>query len=84
MNPPGLEAETSAVADVFPLLAKTGALQLVVVARQRFRLSEGLPERMPGAKIRPVDLPWEEDSPKSSLRAPGDRFIAKPGTDVIV
>ena len=84
MNPPGLERETSAAADVFPLLGKTGALHLVVVARQRFRLVEGLPERIPGAKIRPVDLPWEEGSPRSSLRAPGDRFIAKPGTDVLV
>jgi hypothetical protein len=84
MNPPGLERQTSAAADVFPLLAKTGALHLVVVARQRFRLVGGRPERIPGAEIRPVDVPWEEDSPKSSLRAPGDRFISKPGTDVIV
>ena len=84
MNPPGLERQTSAAADVFPLLAKTGALQLVVVARQRFRVVAGRPERIPGAEIRPVDVPWEEDSPKSSLRAPGDRFISKPGTDVIV
>jgi hypothetical protein len=84
MIPPPLERRTSAASDVFPLLHKTGAMHLVVVARQRYRMARGRPERIPGAKMHPVDEPWEEDSPKSSIRFPGDRFIAKPGTDVVV
>ena len=81
---PGLERRTSATADLFPLLHRTGAVHLVLVVRQRYRMARGRPERIAGAKIRPVDVPWEDDSPRSSIRFPGDRFIAKPGTDVVV
>jgi len=45
MIPPPLERRTSAASDVFPLLHKTGAMHLVVVARQRYRMARGRPER---------------------------------------
>jgi len=85
MRPPPLSTRTSATGAVLPLLDRDGAVRLVVVAKQRFRLGRASrPQRVPGAEIRPVDVPWEPDSPVSSIRFPGDACVRKPGTDVVV
>lgn len=84
MVPPPLSLNTAATAGVFPLLDKDGSVQLTVIIKQRFSFWRGRLIAAPGAVIQPVNLPWDPDSPSSSIKVPGDLYIRKPGTDVVM
>jgi|SRR5215472_141811 len=85
MNTPQLDTRTDATVGVFPQLGVDGSTVMVVVIKQRFCLGiDGSVDPEPGAKIRPVDVPWDPDADVSSPKYPGDLCIRKPSTDVII
>ena len=85
---PGVElsSRTDAAVDVFPLLGKHGETYAVVCIKQLFAIdSRCRLSRTPGARVRPIDEPWEDDEAKEgSIRLPSDVAPRKPGTDVLV
>lgn len=85
MSFPELSTRTTASVQLVPLLALDGRETIVVIIKQRFRFGTAGPvARLPGAEIRLVDAPWDEDSPESSTKWPSDVCWRKPATDVVV
>lgn len=69
-----------------PLPDQSGRDMVVVVVKASYRvLADGrvAPAEVP-SKIRPADVPWEPENPRSSLRYPSDVCLEKVGADVIV
>lgn len=82
---PPLERATDATVELFPQLAPSGEIVVVVVKQRFVRRPSGELARTPGAMVNVVDVPWDEDAPEtSSLRLPSDLCVHKPGTDVLV
>jgi hypothetical protein len=86
MLPPPLSSATDATVELLPLLAPGGGEAIVVVVKQRFRVSPaGKVVRTAGAKVNVADVPWDEDAPdKSSVKLASDLCLVKPATDVLV
>jgi hypothetical protein len=85
MQLPPLSSATDATVELLPLLAPGGGEAIVVVVKQRFRVSLGKVARAPGAKVNVADVPWDEDAPeKSSVKLASDLCLVKPATDVLV
>ncbi len=84
MNPPALRKGTGCSVDLVPQLELDGAVVTVVVIKERFAVDRrNRVRRLGDAKLRPTDLPWDDDKP-DSLKYPSDVCIRKPSTDVIV
>jgi len=82
---PELSQRTPATVQLVPTLARDGGELSVVIIKQRFSISpRGMIGRLPGAKVRMVDDPWDPDDPLSSPRLSSDLCTFKPGTDVVV
>jgi hypothetical protein len=86
VNPPPLAQDTEATVELLPQIAASGEGAIVVVVKQRFRVTAASKVvRVPGAKVNVADVPWDEDAPeRSSLRLPSDLCLAKLATDVLV
>lgn len=78
-----LSARTGATVSLMEDFLPDGAPVAVVVIKQRYVVEGRALGAVPGAEIRRVDMPWDEDAP-GSPRLPSDVALAKPGTDVVV
>ncbi len=81
MSLPEISARLDATIDLFELYDRD-TLSCVVVIKQRFTWDDrGRLARSDGATIRAVDEPWPD---AESPMFPGDLFVRKPSTDVVV
>ncbi|MCA9606948.1 MAG: DUF2169 domain-containing protein [Myxococcales bacterium] len=82
MSLPEISSRLSCALDRFEIFDRDGARAMAVVIKQRFIWNErGALERMSGAQIEPVDVPWPDGQ---SPMIPADRCLFKPSTDVVV
>jgi hypothetical protein len=86
MIPPELSKRTEAAVELIPQLDKDGSTKVIVIIKLRFSVrASGRVTSVPGARIRRVEEPWDEDHPESSsAKWPSDVCLRKPSTDVIL
>ena len=84
MNPPSLRKATGASVDLVPQLDLDGSVVTVVIIKERFAVDRrNRVRRLGDAKLRPTDVPWDDEMPQS-LKYASDVCIRKPSTDVLV
>jgi hypothetical protein len=85
MKPPEINRRTDATVQAVLEFGPDGAPLVVVIIKQRYEIAAmHLFAARPGAEIAVVDEPWDDAAPLSSVKAPSDLGLYKPGTDVVV
>lgn len=82
MTLPDLSTRLECAIDRFEMFDVDGSRSLAIVIKQRFQYGlRGAVDRVPGAQVEPVDVPWPDGQ---SAMYPSDLFLRKASTDVVV